>query len=188
VILAVPPGPLGQILPPDWAEEHAFLASIRHPPAVIVTLWLDRPLEAGVWSYFFPPGDVLPKGNGLVSFCTDAAQKNPEMVPSGRAALQAWICSPAADRAMAMEDAPLVDAVVRELARHFPRIAERIDSVHVQRHAHAVPQTAPGHGAAAAAFLAQMDRRPRLRICGDFLSGGYMECTLWSVQRALSSI
>lgn len=182
VILAVPPKPLAAMLPQDWEAERAFLSGIRHPPAVVVTFWLDAPLEPGVWSYVFRPG------GGRVSFCTDAAQKNPTMVPSGRAALQAWICAPAAEEAGAMDDDTLVARVTEELATHLPGIARRIDSVHIQRHAHAVPQTPPGHASAATDFLTRIDRRAGLQVCGDFLSGGYMECALWAAERAVGMI
>lgn len=181
-ILAVPPGALAGLLPPDWQQDRAFLEAIHHPPAVIVTLWLDRPLEPGIWSYVFP------QGSGMVSFCTDATEKNPDMVPSRRAALQAWICWPSSGPAMAMDDAALTAAVTEELSRHLPVIKERIDSVHIQRHRHAVPQTGLRHSEQAAAFLARIDARDGVQICGDFLSGGYMECTLWSAERAFRQI
>ncbi len=182
VILAIPPNRLSEILPLDWSQERGFLDGIRHPPAVIVTFWLDGPLEPGIWSYFFPAGQ------GLISFCTDAAQKNPAMVPSGRAALQAWICWPGAEQAMTMDDAKLTAEITRELSERFAGITNRIESVHVQRHAHAVPQTPPGHAGAVMDFLDKIDQRPGLQICGDFLTGGYIESAMWSAERAILQI
>lgn len=183
VIVAVPPQAAAGMLPADWVEERGFLQGIRQPPAAVVTLWLDRPLEPGIWSYVLPASQ-----DALVSFCTDAAQKNPAMVPSGRAALQAWICWPASERAMALDDAGLIAAVTEELAPRFPGLAGRIQATHVQRHAQAVPQSPPGHAGAARAFLVALDRRAGVEICGDFLSGGYMECALWSAERAVARI
>ncbi|MEM7189175.1 MAG: FAD-dependent oxidoreductase [Pseudomonadota bacterium] len=190
VILAVPPDAAAETLPDEWAEERGFLNSVRQPPALVVTFWLDGPHEEGIWSYVFPPDKGSPSAckDRIVSFCTDAAQKNPRMVPSGRAALQAWICWPASARAMKMDDEDLVAAVKAELEEHFPGLPGRTEAVHVQRHAKAVPQIPPGHAREARRFLDRMDRREGLEICGDFLSGGYMECALWSAERSTRRI
>ena len=183
VILATPPAATARLLPGDWQDAQQFLEAIPHPPAVIVTLFLDRALEPGVWSYIFRPDPAR-----LVSMCVDAAQKCPAMVPSGRAALQAWICWPAAGPAGDMEDTALIEAVLADLAPSFPGLADQIRETHIQRHAEAVPQSPPGHAEAACGFLAGLDQRAGVEICGDFLSGGYMESALWSAHRAITRI
>jgi protoporphyrinogen oxidase len=183
VILAVPPHAAASILPLAWVQERAFLDGIRQPPAVIVTLFLDGPLEPDVWSYVFRPDP-----GRLVSFCSDAARKNPAMVPSGRAALQAWICYPAAERALAMAQDELVRIVLGDLEPGFPGIAMRVQHAHVHRIARALPQSPPGHNQAALRFLHAMDRRTGIALCGNYLTGGYMECALWSAERAVSRV
>ena len=183
VILAVPPHSAANLLPPDWHSERQFLQDIPHPPAVIVTLFLDRAMPQGVWSYIFRPD---PKR--LVSFCVDAAQKSPGMVPSGRAALQAWICWPASERASQMEDYSLTEAIISELAPEFPKLAEWVSSNHVMRHAQAVPQFTPSHARRTNDFLASLNRRQGIEVCGDYLSGGYLESALASAERAVARI
>jgi len=183
VILAVPPHAAASILPAGWEQERSFLAGIRQPPAVIVTLFLDAPLEIGVWSYVFRPDPAR-----LVSFCSDAARKNPAMVPSAKAALQAWICFPASERAIVMTDDELIARVLEELGADFPRIAHRVQHVHVHRIARALPQSPPGHNQAALGFLDALDRRAGIALCGNYLTGGYMECTLWSAERAVKRV
>jgi oxygen-dependent protoporphyrinogen oxidase len=183
VVLAVPPHRAAALLPPDWQAERQFLEAIPHPPAVIVTLFLDRPLEAGVWSYV-----MRPNPERLVSFCVDAAQKAPAMVPSGRAALQAWICWPASGRVAALSDAALVEAVMAELRETFPAIDGWVSCTHVMRHAQAVPQSTPGHARRVAAFMDVIGARQGLAVCGDFLSGGYLESALASAELAVARV
>ena len=183
VVLAVPPQRAAALLPPDWQAERQFLAAIPHPPAVIATLFLDRPLEAGVWSYV-----MRPNPGRLVSFCVDAAQKAPGMVPSGRAALQAWICWPASGCVADLSDAALIEAVLAELREAFPPIDGWVSSTHVMRHAQAVPQSPPGHAQRVSAFLDAIDKRQGLAVCGDFLSGGYLESALASAELAVARV
>lgn len=183
VVLAVPPHRAAALLPPDWQAERQFLEAIPHPPAVIATLFLDRPLEPGVWSYV-----MRPNPERLVSFCVDAAQKAPGMVPSGRAALQAWICWPASGRVAPLSDAALIEAVLAELRENFPRIDDWVSCTHVMRHAQAVPQSTPGHARRVSTFLAAIEARRGLAVCGDFLSGGYLESALASAELAVARV
>ncbi|MFZ5964218.1 protoporphyrinogen/coproporphyrinogen oxidase [Thalassococcus sp. BH17M4-6] len=183
VVAAVPPQALAELLPRDWTSEQAFLRDIPHPPGVIVTLFLDRPLKGRCWSFVFPHDPAR-----LVSFCVDAARKSPAMVPSRRSALQAWICWPKAGDVAATTDPDLVRRVIAELSSFFPKLADRVDSSDVTRHAQAVPQCLPGHSERAQQFLAAMDRRDGLEVCGDFLSGGYVESALASTERAVARV
>ena len=58
-----------------------------------------------------------------------------------------------------------------------------IEEVPVQRHPYAVPFHPVGHQERAQAFVRCADRRG-VSFCGDYLSGGYLEPTLWSAERA----
>jgi len=182
-ILAVPPSATSAIIPDNWDEEQTFLKGISHPPMLIVTLFLDGPLEEKVWSYV-----MREDPDKFVSFCVDAAKKNPNMAPSGKAALQAWICYPACEKLSPLADQEIVNIVTEELQEHFEGIANRIEQTHVHRHAQTVPQAKPGHNAAAISFLEKADKRDGLEFCGDYFSGGYLECALWSSERAVSRI
>ena len=183
VVLAVPAGAAAAMLPAPWTRERAFLEGVFQPAMQVVTLFLEGTLERGVWSYV-----LKPHPGQLVSFCVDAAEKNAAMVPSGRAILQAWICHPAAETTAATTDDELIAAVIGELEPLAPGLSGRVEGGHVRRIAHAVPQMPPGHNAAARRFLAAIDRRQGLSVCGDFYTGGYMESALWSAQRAVQRI
>lgn len=182
-ILAAPPKATAEIIPDEWEREQDFLQSISHPPVMIVSLFLDRPLEAKVWSYVMREDPTK-----VVAFCVDAALKNPNMAPSGKAALQAWICYPACEKLAPLSDDEVVSTVVSELEVHFPDLKAMIEHTHVQRHAQSVPQAKPGHNAAARAFLKRVEQRKGIEFCGDYFSGGYLECALWSSERAVERI
>jgi len=183
VIVAATAPRAAAMCPEDWKVEREFLGSIRIPPAVIVSFFLDRPLDKDVWSYMFPAA----KGR-IVSFCTDAARKNPAMVPSGKSILQAWPCHPASEEIQPLSDGDVADRCRREMEDFIPGFSSWIEQAHVTRHPAGVPWTPVGHSARALAFLRSADARPGVSFCGDYLSGGYLEPALWSAERAASRI
>jgi protoporphyrinogen oxidase len=180
VILTAPPGAVAPMLPAEWEAERAFLSGVEFPPAMIVSLFLDRPLERGVWSYMIQAGREQ-----LVSFCTDGAQKNPAMVPSGNAVLQAWICHPRAAALAEVTDANVVARCVAELDGYLPGLPTWVQDAHVMRHAGGTPQHSAGHHGRALAFLRSADPREGISFAGDYFSGGYLEPALWSAERAV---
>ena len=183
VVIATPPSSAADLLPADWSDEKSFLTQIEHPSAIIVTLFLTQPLENDVWSYVFRPSE-----RNLVSFCVDASNKNSNMVPSGKAALQAWICHPASQQAFNQTDQQLVQSVIKELSKELVDIGQAVESSHVHRVSNAIPQMSIGHNKRTNTFLDLMDRRSGVELCGDYFSGGYVECALWSVERAVNNI
>jgi oxygen-dependent protoporphyrinogen oxidase len=184
VIVATPPGLASSLLPENgWEDERQFLSSISQPPAITVTLFLNRKPDNNVWSYVFRPDR-----NRLVSFCIEASHKNPAMMPSGLSTLQAWICDPAAERVIDKSDEAIANGVIRELARDFPDLSQQVESTHVQKFTSAIPQCLPGHNQEALRFLEMTDKRAGTAFCGDYFSGGYMESALWSVDRATDRI
>jgi protoporphyrinogen/coproporphyrinogen III oxidase len=183
VVLAAPPRALEPMLPPAWQAERTFLGGVTFPPAMVVSLFLDRPLERGVWSYMIQAGREQ-----LISFCTDAAQKNPAMVPSGNSVLQAWICHPRAATLAGVPDADVVSRCLAELDAHMPGLPSWVEEAHVMRHAGGTPQHSAGHHGRALAFLQSADRREGVSFAGDYFSGGYLESALWSAERVTARL
>jgi oxygen-dependent protoporphyrinogen oxidase len=183
VIIAVPPPQAAKIIPEEWDEERRFLESARIPPSPVVSFFLDRPLEPSVWSYFLP----LDHG-GAVSMCTDAAQKNPAMVPSGKAILQAFPIHPENACLESMGDEDVVERCRKELEEYLPGLSGWIEEAHVTRHPEGMPQFPTGQGGKALDFLRRVENRPGVSFCGDYFSGGYLEAALWTAERAVQRI
>jgi protoporphyrinogen/coproporphyrinogen III oxidase len=183
VVVATPAPAAATMLPEDWTTERSFLANVRFPPALIVTLFLDRPLEKGVWSYVVQAERV-----DRTSFCTDASQKVPEMIPSGKGVLQAWICHPRSESAIAETDTDVIRHTLAELEPHFPGLGSWVEEAYVTRHAGGTPQHDVGHHGRALAFLQHADARPGVSFVGDYFSGGYLEPALWSAERATRAL
>ena len=142
------------------------------------TFFLDRPLEKNVWSY------LLHQHDRKISYVTDAAQKNPAMVPSGKAVIQPWICYPHSAEISSYTDDEITNLCINELEDVFPGFGSWIEDVHITRHEFGVPFHSTGHVKAACEFMKNMDQR-KVSFCGDYLSGGYMESALWSAERAV---
>ncbi len=171
------------MVPDEWKTEKEFLSGVRIPPGLIITFFLDRPLEKGVWSYFSQAGT-----GKRVSFCTDISQKTPAMVPSGNAVLQAWIVFPAADSLVDSNDDTIIDAARTELEDRFDGFSSWIEAAYVTRHQYGVPWHPVGHHSRAIEFMASADERPGVSFVGDYFSGGYLEPALWSAERAAARL
>jgi protoporphyrinogen oxidase len=178
VVAATPPAAV-RMLPEDWSTERAFLGSVRLAPAMIVSLFLDRPIDDPVWSYMYQMGS-----GRRVAFVTEAAKKEPRMVPSKRAILQGWICHPSAEELSALGDGEIVELCLSELSDTFTGLSGQVDHAVVTRHAGGTPWHSVGHHGRALRFLESADQRPGVSFVGDYFSGGYLEPALWSAERA----
>ncbi|WP_108810220.1 FAD-dependent oxidoreductase [Sphingorhabdus sp. Alg231-15] len=172
-----------KIVPSEWQKEKDYLSAIEMPPAILVSFFLDCSLEKDVWTYFLPFENRDKKGT--VTFCVDTHQKSPGNTPSGRATLQAWIISPQSEPLMDKPDDEIAQIARRDIASYLPHVDNHIEGYAVTRHKHAVPQSSVGHNERTLAFLESVDNRAGVSFCGDYMSGGYMESALWSVQRAI---
>ena len=183
VIVAAHAPNAAQLTPGHWKIEKDFLSGIEMPPAYIISFFLDRSLENDVWTYFLPMDH-----QGPVTFCVDTQQKSPGNTPSGKATLQAWILNPKSKPLGHLSDEALAELALADVATFLPGIEGMVEGVHVTRHHAAVPQASVGHNARALSFLESVDARDGVSYCGDYLSGGYMESALWSVERAISHL
>ncbi|WP_109354549.1 FAD-dependent oxidoreductase [Sphingorhabdus sp. EL138] len=171
------------LVPPEWEQEKNYLSSIEMPPAILVSLFLDCELEKDVWTYFLPFEDRDNRNN--VTFCVDTHQKSPGNTPSGKATLQAWIISPQSEPLMGKSDDELGKIARHDIAKYLPHVDNHIEGYAVTRHQNAIPQSSTGHNERTLAFLDSVDQRHGVSFCGDYMSGGYMESALWSVERAV---
>lgn len=183
VIVATEAPVAAQLISDNWKTEKAYLKSIDMPPAIIVSFFIHRSLEEGVWNYFMPMDH-----SGPVTFCVDTQQKSPGNTPSGQATLQAWIINPASANLINKSDEELGKIAKDDILRFLPDLGHCIEGFVVTRHSMAVPQATVGHNAKTLKFLKSIDRRDGVSFCGDYLSGGYMESALWSVQRAVTTL
>ncbi|GAA0465613.1 protoporphyrinogen oxidase [Parasphingorhabdus litoris] len=183
VVVAAHAPRAADILPTEWALEKDYLSGIEMPPAILVSLFLDCELEKDVWTYFFPFEDRENRSN--VTFCVDTHQKSPGNTPSGKATLQAWIISPQSESLLSKTDDELAQIARRDVAQYLPHVDNHVEGYAVTRHQHAIPQSSVGHNERTLTFLNSVDQRPGVSFCGDYMSGGYMESALWSVERAI---
>jgi oxygen-dependent protoporphyrinogen oxidase len=180
VVVAVPPPRAAALLPDDWSGERQYLQGITIPPFALVSFFLDRPLDRGIWSYMLPQD-----GPHSVSFITDASRKSPAMTPSGKSVLQAWVCYPASQALTALPDSDAIDRCRREVEAYLPGFSSWIEEAHVTHHPCAVPLHGIGHQRRTIEFLRSADTRKGISFCGDYLTGGFMEAALWSAERAV---
>lgn len=183
VIVAAHAPQAAALTPAEWTEEKSFLTGIDMPSTIIVSFFLDRSMEKGVWSHFMPINT-----DGPVTFGVDTQQKNPRNTPSGKATFQAWITSPKAADLFDKTDHEIIAAAQQDMQRYLPEFSNWIETAAVTKHKHAVPQSSVGHNQRAIDFLEAIDKREGISYCGDYFSGGYLECALWSVERMVKKL
>ncbi len=183
VVVAANAPQAADIVPSSWHIEKQFLSGIKMPPTIIVSFFLNRSLEKDVWSYYMPIN-----GNGLVRLCVDTQQKNSGATPSGKATLQAWITNPQSAALMDQTDDAIIDSARADVENYMPGFSSWIEESSVTRHAMTIPQSSVGHNQRALDFLKSADERKEVSFCGDYLSGGYLESALWTVERASNQI
>lgn len=180
VIVATEAPSVSRLLPDEWRVEQQFFENIQAPSFILPTFFLDRPLQKNVWSY------MLDKSCGsVIDMVIDASQKNPHMVPSGKAVIQPWVCFPNSIKLIGLTQDEIIKLCIDELEKHlFPGFSNWIEDVKVTYHASAVPFHKSGHAEQVKNILLQADQR-NVSFCGDYLTGGYMESALWTVDRAI---
>jgi protoporphyrinogen oxidase len=178
VVVATVPPVAYRMVPESWKADCAFLSAIQIPAFSLPIFFLNRPLEKNVWSYLL---HALP--GKKIRYITDASRKNPEMVPSGNAVLQPWICYPDSADIADMSRDEIIALCTAEMEEVFPGFSSWIEDIHLVRHEYGVPFHSIGHVKKAVDFREKTDRR-QISFCGDYLSGGYVESALWSAERA----
>lgn len=174
-----------KLIPDDWALEKAYLSRIEQVPTIIVSLYLSEQLPEKFLTTFLPFDHDTD-----VSFCTDAnvETKGTTDQRSGKTTMQAWIINPKAAKHMDKTDAELIQLVRQNLAPYMPHIDNLIESTAVTRHQHTVPQFHVGHNEETHDFLDSTDARDGVSFCGDYVSNGNMESSVWCVQRMVKQI
>jgi protoporphyrinogen oxidase len=180
VIIATEAPSVSNLLPDEWHSEKDFFQSIQAPSFILPTFFLNRPLQKRVWSY------MLDKSTGcMIDMVIDASQKNPNMVPSGNAVIQPWICYPNSTKLIGLSQDAIIKLCIVELEQHlFPGFSNWIEDIKITYHPSAVPFHKAGHAEKAKQLLSLADQK-NVSYCGDYLTGGYMEAALWTVDRAV---
>lgn len=180
VIIATEAPAVSYLLPDEWHSEKDFFQHIQAPSFILPTFFLNRPLQKRVWSY------MLDKSTGcMIDMVIDASQKNPNMVPSGNAVIQPWICYPNSTKLIGLSQNEIIKLCIDELDQHlFPGLENWIEDIKITYHSSAVPFHKAGHAERVKQLLSQADQK-NISYCGDYLTGGYMEAALWTVDRAV---
>lgn len=172
-----------KLVPDSWELEKRYLSKIEQTPTIIVSLFLSEETPNDVLSYFLPFD-----ADTTVSYCTDANQKGTGNAPSGKTTLQAWIVNPKAADLLDTSDEELVQIARRDIVPYMPYVDNLIEGYAITRHKHTVPQFRVGHNEETHDFMDAIDAREGVSFCGDYISNGNMESSVWTVMRAIDKL
>lgn len=184
IVLATAPHHAADLLPDELSEQRNFFETILAIPQDLPILYLDRPLEPGVFSYI---GD--PRTAGYFWFALDTRYKVPEMVPSGKSIITLWSQYPQTSQLSTMSDGELLDLAAREAGALIPGFSKSwIEHGEVFHHTFSHPPYGPGSYKKVLNFKKKANSLRGLSFVGDVFGGAYIEASLRSAASAVKQV
>lgn len=168
LVLATPAHVTSELLRPHLPEVADELAAIRYAPMVVVHVGLDRS-GAGALPEGF--GFLVPRGEGVrILGAVRASGLFAGRAPKGFEQLAVFVGGELDPDAALLDDAGVRDIVVRDLRTTLGTTAEP-ELFRVTRWPRAIPQYEVGHLDRLARIDADVARRPRLSLLGNWKGG-----------------
>jgi protoporphyrinogen oxidase len=184
VVLAIPPGPMSELLPAGMTERRTFFDGVPKHGQIIPVVYLNRRLSDNISTYM---GDVRDGRHYLLA--SDCAVKAPHMVPSGNSILTLWDFHPKSSELFQMSDADLIELAISDLDYLLPDFKrEWVVDTELVRHEYSHPPYGTGSYQRITDFLATEQGQDGLHFATDLLGGSYMECALIQAHKAVSRI
>jgi len=183
VVVAVEPPAAARILPDELGEQRHFFEQVADSPTPMPIFFLDRPLRDDVWSYFNDPG----LGRTFL-FAVDERAKIPEMFPSRRSVLAAWLSSAETAGVAKKPDDEILRIAQEDLELMIPGFSSWIEEAVVHRHPYHVADYPPGSYRRILGFLERAEQLEGVSFVSDLFGGSFVEGALTSAAQAVERI
>jgi oxygen-dependent protoporphyrinogen oxidase len=171
VVLAVPAPTAREMLAAALPAAAERLAPVDVRPTATLALLLDRPLGVRYFGLSFPRGE----SRAVAAVCVQE-NKAPGLVPAGRGLLVVIPTPEAGERFAAAEPQAVLDAVLPDLAKPFPRIERLLLHARVFRWRHGWTLFPPGSLARLPILRGDLEgSHGRITLAGDYLRGPTVE-------------
>ena len=179
-VVVATPGPEAKRLLAGAAPELAgWLGGVRVRPALSVGLLLEQPAGVRYFGLSFPRDE----SETVAAVCVQE-NKGAQTIPDGRGALVALVRPDAAQRLIESDAKSIVDAVLPDVLRAFPRIEPLVRRARVYRWAAGNPLMYPRYFAHLAAYRGGIERPGPIALAGDYLYTPSVEGAITAGQRA----
>ncbi len=184
VILAVPAPAARALVAERMPRTGEWLAGVQVRPTVTAGIVLDRPAGVRWFGLSYARGE----SRALAAVCAQEAK--PGLVPPGTGALLALPLPEIGPRLMDATAEQVLDAILPDLRRPFPRIDSAIRAVRPYRWEHGWTVFRPGmlQHLAALHRPGAIEAEPRLALAGDYLVAPNVEGAVVSGLRAAERI
>jgi oxygen-dependent protoporphyrinogen oxidase len=170
-VLAVPAPAARDILAAALPAAAGRLAGVEVRPTATLALILDRPLGVRYFGLSFPRGE----SRAVAAVCVEE-NKAPGLVPPGKGLLVVIPTPEAGERMATAEPQAVLDAVLPDLARPFPRIESALLHARVFRWRHGWTLFPPGSLARLVGLRAEVEGADgRVALAGDYLRAPTVE-------------
>lgn len=185
VILAVPAPAARALVDGAMPRAAEWLGGVTARPTVTIGLVLDRPAGVRWFGLSYARGE----SRALAAVCALEA-KPAGLVPAGAGALLALPLPEVGPRMMDATPERVLDAILPDLRRPFPRIDSAIRAVRLYRWEHGWTVFRPGYLQHLGRLRepGMMDEQPRLALAGDYLVAPNVEGAIVSGLRAAERI
>lgn len=183
VIVAVDPPSAAALMPEELQEQRRFFESIIHIPFPMPIFFLDRPLRKDVWAYFSYPGLRRP-----FLFAVDQLAKAPEMIPSGKSVLSAWLGYAATGDLIHRTDDEIIEIAREDIEIMVPGFSNWIEDAMVVRHPYHVAEYHTGAYGRVARFQREAERWKGLSFVSDLFGSSCIEGAVLSAAAAVNRV
>jgi predicted NAD/FAD-dependent oxidoreductase len=183
IIVAVDPPSAARLMPDELAAQRAFFEKVYYLPFPMPIFFLDRPLRKDVWSYFTYAGDKR-----SYMFANDQYAKIPEMIPSGKSVVNAWMGRPETSDLIDAPDDEVIKTAQEDIESMIPGFSEMIEEAMVFRHPYEVAGYPPGEYRRIIDFLEEAKKLGGVSFVSDLFGGSYIEGATAGAARAVERI
>jgi protoporphyrinogen oxidase len=183
VIVAVAPSAAAGLLPEELEAQRRFFDSVIYSPSPMPVFFLDRPLDAGVWTYFSDP-----KLRKTFMFALDEHAKVPEMSPSGKAILTAWTGHPMSLDLIDLPDDKIIEKAREDVEWMIPGFSHWVEEAVVFRHPYGIARYPAGAYRRVLDFREQARQLEGVSFVSDLFGGCYMEAAMISAAEAVRRV
>jgi len=187
IVLAAEPPAAAKILPDELAEQRDFYQQVVPTRRPMPVFFLDSSLSNSDFSGVF--GHVnKPSRRHNVMYIFDHTEKTPEMVPSGKSILAAWLGVKARDELFDKSDEEVLQKSIIEMEQMIPGFSNRIEHTEVVRYPYVETEFEAGAHARVLRFLEHSRDLKSISFVGGVFGGCFIEAAVQSAETAVEKI
>lgn len=183
VILATEPPAAAKILPDELKSQKEFYEKVVPTKRPFPVFFLNTTLEDEDFGHLNKPSK-----RPNVTFIFNHSAKMPEMVPSGKTILAAWLGLKSRDELFDKTDEEVIEAIIPDMEELLPGFSQHIEHTEVIRHPYVETEYEMGAYKRVVEFLKTAEDVDGVSFVGGIFGGCFIEAAVQSAEKAVARI